>query len=127
MAEQLERGCAQDERPKCAVCEAELSFRWTDTHGVGVCTTCGAPYTIYHYDGDKRLDKPPEIALKGSGVEIARRYWSECKRWAFPGCFDMGILRSRGGRTYSGATDEDMRLFDDWYKQNIPAQPQEGE
>jgi hypothetical protein len=107
---------SQGERQKCAVCESELSFRWTDTHGVGVCTTCGAPYTLYHYDEatNARLDKPPELALKESGVEIARRYWNEKRRRVFPACCDMGILGSRSC-SYSGATSEDIRLFGEWY------------
>lgn len=33
---------------ECALCNSRLSFRWTDTHGVGVCTKCGL-YRIYHY------------------------------------------------------------------------------
>jgi len=107
---------SQQERQKCAVCVSGLSFRWTDTHGVGVCSTCGTPYTIYHYDEatNKRLDKPPEPAIKESGLEIARRYWSEKRRRVFPACFDMGILHSRTC-SYSGATSEDIRLFGDWY------------
>lgn len=104
----------------CELCEKDFSFRWTDSHGVGVCTSCGTPYTIYHYEDDKRVEKPPEIALKPSGVELAKRYWLEHKRRVFPGAFDMGILRSRGDRTYSGATDDDMRAWDDWYAANVP-------
>lgn len=104
------------ERQKCVVCSDDLAFRWTDTHGVGVCCKCGTPYTLYHYDEEtkQRLDKPPEPALKESGIEIARRYWSERKRMVFPACFDMGILHSREC-SYSGATSEDIQLFGDWY------------
>ena len=99
----------------CEVCDNELSFQWSDTHGVGACFTCGTPYTIFHYDDNKkRIDKPPEVALDKTGVDMAKRYWSECHRRVFPGCFDVGFL---GGRstTYSGATQEDITAFNDWY------------
>lgn len=100
----------------CAVCEKRLLFRWSDTHGVGVCDTCGLPYTIYHYENDARVEKPPSIAVKEAWLPLAREYWTETNRRVFPGAFDMGIFRSRGSRTYSGATDDDMRDFDDWLK-----------
>src|SRR5690606_39156367 len=81
----------QEEAMNCEVCESILTFRWSDTHGVGVCMKCGAPYTVIHYEGDKRIDKPPEIALNESGVEIAKRYWNEKGRRVFPAAFDMGF------------------------------------
>lgn len=80
---------------KCEVCESELRFHWTDTHGVGVCGECGAPYKIYHYenvDGEsRRVDRPPLILLLQSGINIAKRYWSE--------------QRSRSWRCPSGGSD----------------------
>jgi hypothetical protein len=114
------------ERQKCECCGETMSFRWCDQHGVGACITCGLPYTIYHYEGPgtegKRIDKPPEVALSPSGIEIAKRYWAEKKRRVFPGCYDMGFFgRSRStGTTYSGATHEDIELFNEWYNANYP-------
>ena len=101
---------------KCLVCENSLVFRWTDTHGVGVCNTCGAPYTVYHYEDKNRVDKPPEIALIDEGVTLAKRYWSEKSSRVFPGVYDMGML---GGRstTYSGATQSEINEFGDWYNE----------
>jgi hypothetical protein len=117
-----------DEQKTCDCCGERLYFQWSDTHGVGVCITCGLPYRIYHYEKveggpEQRVEKPPEVALKPSGVEIAKRYWNEKRRRVFPAYFDMGILGSRGGRSYSGATAGDIEAFAEWYEANIPAAP----
>lgn len=106
------------ERQKCDCCGSELCFQWSDTHGVGVCTTCGLPYTIFHYENDKRVDKPPATAMTDEGVEIAKRYWNEKQRRVFPAYFDMGI--GRNGVSYSGATPGDCTAFRDWYQQHYP-------
>lgn len=108
--------------PTCACCERRLMFQWSDTHGIGVCCTCGLPYIIYHYapkeEGGARLEKPPECALNEKGIEIAKRYWTETQRRVFPAHYDMGI--GHGGRSYSGATSEDCRLFSEWYHRTYP-------
>ncbi len=108
------------DRMKCECCEQNLSFRWSDTHGVGVCIACGMPYTIIHYDENKnRVDKSPEVALSAEGVDIAKRYWAETHRRVYPACYDMGFL---GGRdSYSGATRGDVDAFNEWYGRNVPA------
>lgn len=98
----------------CAVCDGSPYWRWTDTHGVAVCRTCGLPFRLYHYENDVRVEKPPSIAVKESWVPLAREYWAETKRRVFPGAFDMGIFRSRGGLSYSGATLDEMREFEEW-------------
>jgi hypothetical protein len=98
----------------CAVCGTPLAARWTDTHGVGACCTCGLPYRLYHYENNERVEKPPSVAVKDEWLPLAREYWTETKRRVFPGQFDMGVFRSRGGRTYSGATEDEMRDFDGW-------------
>ena len=101
---------------KCAVCNSELYCRWTDTHGIGVCGTCGLPYVLYHYDEDKkRVKKPPSLAVDDAWLPLACAYWRETRERVFPGAYDMGS-RSRGGRTYSGATQEQMEAFDVWMK-----------
>lgn len=102
----------------CSVCDSELRFRWTDTHGVAVCIMCGAPYRILHYGEDnKRVEKPPECQLLPEWVAIARRYYAETKRMVDPGGFDIGLL---GGRTatYSGATQEDARAWNSWLEEH---------
>lgn len=103
----------------CECCGDRLAFRWSDTHGVGVCYQCGLPYTVYHYEGDTRVEKPPTVAVTPEGVEIAKRYWSEEHRRVFPAAYDMGILGSRGW-SYSGATEDDCRKFADWYAAHVP-------
>ena len=119
MNENNDSGVAIDSTPLlgCAVCDAELRFRWTDTHGVAVCANCGAPHRILHYDGNKRVEKPPECQLLPEWIAVSRRYFAETKRMVDPGGFDMGIL---GGRkaTYSGATREDGEAWDTWLKEH---------
>lgn len=103
---------------KCECCDSRLVFQWSDTHGVGVCTTCGLPYTLFHYEDNKRVEKAPEMSLTAEGLAIAKRYWSEEKRRVFPAYFDMGI--GRNGVSYSGATQSDCRAFNDWYQKHYP-------
>lgn len=102
---------------KCDVCASGLVFRWTDSHGVGICCNCGAPYTIYHYDEQtkERLEKPPALALNEVGKTLALRYWQEKKRMVFPASFDMGFMG--GSTSYSGATRSDEAAFHDWLEQ----------
>jgi hypothetical protein len=99
----------------CAVCDSERpGFRWTDTHGVAVCGTCGCPYRLYHYENEQPVEKPPSLAVDVEWLPLAREYWRETQRRVFPASHDMGMLRSRGGRSYSGATDEDVEAFNEW-------------
>jgi len=97
----------------CVVCGSEWYFRWTDTHGVGVCAVCGTPYRILHYDGGKRVAKPPQCQLLPEWIPIAQRYHAETGGMVDPGGFDMGILGGRNA-TYSGATREDVVKWDTW-------------
>lgn len=94
----------------CEVCGNPHSFSWTDTHGVGQCFTCGVPYTIYHYDGDRRLEKPPELAVKPEYVQVLKAYWNETKH------------RIPGGHSFPGgyelATQEDHAVFREWMGKN---------
>jgi len=97
----------------CKLCEEPLSFRWTDTHGVAVCSNCGLPYTVYHYDDDKqRIEKPPSVAIKESWIPIGKQYWEEYHRMVFPASYDF-MLASRDS-SYSGATTGDVQQFDEW-------------
>ncbi len=113
--------------PVCAICEQPFSFRWSDTHGVAACRTCGLPYRLYHYgENNERLDKPPEIAIRAEWVAVGRQYWQETQQRTFPAAFDF--LRDRGGRSFSGATEEECELFNAWLDAHpdlIPAKPEE--
>jgi hypothetical protein len=104
------------EKIKCVVCERELIVKWSDTHGVGACWTCGLPYRIYHYENDERVEKPPSVVINDKGLEIARRYWAETQRRVFPAAYDMGM--ERGGCTYSGASREDCDLWNAWMEEH---------
>lgn len=77
----IERDDEPDEEEfmnKCKVCNDDLSFSWTDTHGVGQCFTCGVPYRIFHYDEEhKRVDKPPELAVLEEYISLLIEYWNE--------------------------------------------------
>jgi hypothetical protein len=94
----------------CAICEKPLSCVWSDTHGIGACFTCGLPYRLYHYEGNKRVEKPPSVAIKEEWVPIGRKYWNETHRRTFPAAFDF--MGGRGGCTYSGATGDEI---DEWH------------
>lgn len=98
---------------KCKICDTDPIFKWTDTHGIGVCCYCGMPYKIIHYDNGKRIDKDPEIAVKEEWVAIARKYFNETKSTVFPACYDIGIFPTRGS-SYSGATLNDIEEWRKW-------------
>ena len=108
-----------NEPMKCECCGVGFVFQWSDTHGVGVCSNCGLPYTTYHYEGGNRVERPPAVALTGEGLVLAKRYWTEHQRRVFPACFDIGIS-GRLGASYSGATPDDCSAFKAWFK----AQPE---
>lgn len=96
----------------CAVCGEQFAFRWTDTHGIAACSSCGCPYRLYHYDErNQRVARPPTLAVKESWLPLAREYWRTQKRRVFPAAYDMGFLGGRG-QTYSGATQDDCEAFD---------------
>lgn len=100
----------------CIVCGKAPYFAWTDTHGVAACSVCGMPYRLFFYDKDgNRIEgREPEPAMDETGIEIAKRYWSEERRRVYPGVFDLGFY-SGEETTYSGATHDDVREFNRWY------------
>lgn len=111
-----------EENKTCVVCESDLRFKWSDTHGIAVCYRCGMPYRLYHYDeNDKRVDKPIEAALDDAGIGLAKRYWQEANDRVFPGVYDMGILSGRD-YSYSGATRDQMDRFSAWYDANAKSE-----
>ena len=107
----------------CPVCGSDpISFRWTDTHGVGVCTRCGAPHRILHYECDAPVKKPPECQLRPEWVEICKRYFAETGFMVSPGGFDMGMLGGNSS-TYSGATVADIEAWNEWMKAHADELP----
>jgi hypothetical protein len=106
----------------CVVCDAEFHFRWTDTHGVAVCAACGTPYRTLHYDGYKRVEKPPECLLLPEWIPVARRYHAETCGMVAPGGFDMGLLGDRNA-TYSGATRADADKWNAWLEEHAEDLP----
>ena len=101
---------------ECLICDAELRCRWTDTHGVGACLCCGAPYTLYHYEDKKRIDKPPKLEIKEEWKSTIKRYWEENKSNCSPGAFNLP------GSSYEVASLEDFNNFSEWMeKQEKPS------
>ena len=90
---------------KCETCDKpEMSFSWTDTHGVAQCTTCGTPYRLLHYDDAKqRIEKGPESIVAERYKPILRDYWSQYKRIIPSGCSFPG--------GYELASQEDTEHF----------------
>lgn len=95
----------------CETCDTkDMSFAWTDTHGIAQCTTCGTPYRLLHYEGEgndrKRVEKPPENIVDDEYKDVLRRYWSETHRVIPSGCSFPG--------GYELATLEDCDSFNKW-------------
>jgi len=114
------------ERMTCVICGKEVGFRWSDTHGVAVCY-CGMPYRLHHYEGDgtnnKRVEKPPEVAIKDEWIPVAKAYFAETQGRVFPASFDIGFME-RNGLSYSGASREDVEKWNIWMEDHpelIPA------
>lgn len=97
----------------CLVCDRDFAFAWTDTHGVGQCTTCGAPYRIYHYENDKRVEKPPLFVLADAMIAALRKFHADTRArlsaqsmgLSFPGGFDI-------------ARQEDADALERWISEN---------
>lgn len=104
---------------QCGICEANFTFRWTDTHGVAACVNCGAPYRIYHYElvGEKteRVEKPPELLIAPEYLDLSKTYWREHHRNIAPGIYNFP------GSSYEVASKEDFQIANDWWKRNKPS------
>lgn len=106
----------------CAICEdPRPHYRWTDTHGIAACGTCGAPYRIYHYEDNRRVDRPPLLMLREEWVPLTRRYWQETQRNCDPGAFNFP------GSSYEVATDADCRVYSEWMEAHRSEHPQQEE
>lgn len=108
---------------KCAVCDTKHpGFRWTDTHGVGACLTCGTTYRIYRYGEDgKRLAGPPAITLKPEWIDLHRRAFADLRHNVMPGAYNMP------GSSYEVATRADADAVNAWFeahKSEWPEQPE---
>jgi len=103
----------------CQICDTPLVCRWTDTHGVGACLSCGVPYRLLHYENDKRVEKPAQLLLKEKWVPSIRRYWQEVGRNVAPGAFNFP------GSNYEVATQEDATAFDGWVEAHRGELPDE--
>ena len=102
----------------CVVCDEPLLYRWTDTHGIGACCRCGAPYRLYHYEDNRRVEKPPELLLKQAWVPLTRCYWQEAQRNVSPGFGNFP------GSSYEVATRADVDSVNAWleaHKEQWPA------
>lgn len=106
----------QEEPTNCAVCEKRLVFSWTDTHGIAQCCSCGVPYTLYHYENDKRVNKPSECLVLPEWIPLLRRYISDTghlipSNCSFPGGQEL-------------AQPADFHAFNEWcdsHRAELPA------
>ena len=107
---------------KCTICNTEdPQWAWTDTHGIAQCWTCGAPYRLYHYEGDppRRIEKPPTLLLKDEYIELCQRFHRETG-YKMPGGFSFS-------QDYERASTVDRRAFNDWMDQHGPQEPNEAD
>jgi hypothetical protein len=104
------------ESKPCLVCDRPLSFAWTDSHGIAQCTTCGAPYRIFHYDGEgeqrKRITKEPDLLIEPEPAqrcfrETGARLSAVGLQLSFPGGYDV-------------ASRDDIERVTGWWKANAP-------
>jgi hypothetical protein len=90
---------------KCVVCDDPApSFKWSDYHGEGMCTRCGAPYNL--------KDEERPVNLKPEGVELAREYWGETQAYMGLG---MILLWQDYPREWEG-----RKAFMAWVKERHP-------
>ena len=114
---------AEVENAECVVCGSQSLYRWTDTHGIGACLTCGCPYRLFHYekDGegkDRRVERQPECCILPDWLDLARRYWEEEHRNCDPGAYNFS------GSSYEVATQEDVDTYQEWmeaHRDEFPA------
>ena len=105
---------------KCTICDEPLVCRWTDTHGIGACFSCGVPYRIFHYGPNKeRLNAPPSLAIKPEWISLHRQYWREKGRNVDPGAYNFP------GSTYEVASLDDFECHANWFTQHEAEWPKE--
>jgi hypothetical protein len=99
----------------CAVCDQAYRWAWTDTHGVAQCVTCGAPYRLYHYEHDARVELPPSC-LFAEQAPFWRRCWSETGQR-----FSAGWLGLSFGGGYDIASPANRQAVHAWWLANKTA------
>ena len=101
----------------CAVCYTEARWAWCDQHGVAQCVKCGAPYRLFHYEGEgdtrKRVERPPEMLLDDDDVAAARRCFADTG--AKLSAVGMGLSFNGG---YDVANTYDHERGAEWWAQH---------
>jgi len=62
---------------KCEICQTPLWMRWTIFSGMAVCTTCNAPYTVYHFKGNKLVSRKPVCDVPKKFIPALREAWKQ--------------------------------------------------
>lgn len=109
---------ANEHMPKdfeCEICgDQPPTVTWVDLHGEGVCTNCGVPYMLIHYDeDDNRIDKPPKLQVKEDWVPVVKEYWEKTGEF-------MGLGTILNYRSYP-KFKEAKEKFLNWVKENDKA------
>jgi len=105
---------------KCIICDDEpMGVRWTDTHGIAACLMCNTPYRIYHYENDKRVDKPATCLVSEEWVPFTREFWEERRR-KIPHNLNMP------GSSYEICTQKDFEFWNNWCDENNERLPTTG-
>ena len=99
----------------CVVCAKKYNVTWTDTHGVAQCIYCGAPYRVFHYENDKRIEKAPEMLLSAKWADIIRR--CNVETGARMSAVGMGLSFPGG---YDIASSVDKEHYHNWCEANRP-------
>lgn len=95
----------------CEICGMNVGWRWTDTHGIGACLECGAPYRLLHYDENGQyVARPPTLLIKPAYLELTKLYWETEHRNVAPGAFNID------GSSYEVATQEDFVAISVFWK-----------
>ena len=103
----------------CLICGEKSGWRWTDTHGVGACWKCGAPYQLYHYgENEQRVSKPPQLLIRTEWVPLIKRYWEQNHCNCDPGAYNIP------GSRYEVATEDDYRIYNAWIMAHRAEWPQ---
>lgn len=96
-----------DGNERCLICDSELTCRWTDLHGEGVCTICGAPYQLMHGTEEQEKEgKYPYLRVKEEYISLFREYWNETHLFCFHGL--------------SFTEDTGRAEFNEWIEQKHP-------
>ncbi len=94
---------------ECVVCGNGLRTRWTDTHGIGACVTCGCVYSLFEGKGsEKKIAEVPKTTIRDEWLPIIKRYWSEVGKNVSPGTYNFP------GSSYEVASNDDFDSYYTW-------------